>query len=131
MTRRYGWALEGERCVASAPCGHWKTSMFLARQEGWVAPRALEGPMDGVAFRVYVETFLCPTLKPGDIGIADLLGSHKVAGVREAIEAVGATLRCLPPYSPDLHPIERLSFQTRNLIAEGRTPNGGRAPDPY
>jgi transposase len=76
----------------------------------------LEGPMDGAAFLVYVREFLCPTLKEGDIVIADNLPSHKVAGVREAVEKTGATLRYLPPYSPDLNPIEKLFSKLKALL---------------
>src|SRR4030065_966027 len=94
MTRTRGRAPKGERCVASAPHGHWKTTTFIAglRYNDITAPMVLDGPMDGVAFLVYVQEFLCPTLAPGDIVIADNLPSHKVKGVREAIEATGATL---------------------------------------
>jgi transposase len=76
----------------------------------------LDGPMDGEAFLIYVQTFLCPTVHPGDIGIADNLPRHKVAGVRAAIEAAGATLRYLPPYSPDLTPIEKLFSKLKTLL---------------
>src|SRR5271154_1918072 len=108
----------GERCVASVPHGHWKTTTFIAglRVGELTAPMLLDGPMDGEAFLVYVREFLCPTLKPGDIVIADNLPSHKVAGVREAIEAMGAELRYLPPYSPDLNPIEKLFSKLKALL---------------
>ena len=111
MTRTRGWAQRGERCVASVPHGHWKTTTFIAalRVNELTAPMVLDGPMNGEAFLVYVQQFLCPTLKPGDIVIADNLPSHTVAGVKEAIEATGATLRYLPPYTPDLNPIENAS----------------------
>jgi transposase len=110
MTRHYGRARRGDRLVASAPHGHWKTSTFLAalRQDRIAAPCVIDGPINGAAFRAYVEQFLAPTLSPGDIVIMDNLGSHKVAGVREAIEARGASLIYLPPYSPDLNPIEQV-----------------------
>ncbi|GAC1635419.1 MAG: hypothetical protein NVS9B10_31320 [Nevskia sp.] len=100
------------------PHGHWKTTTFLAglRQDRLIAPLVVDGPMDGVTFLAYVRDFLCPTLKPGDIVIADNLGSHKVAGVREAIEAAGAQLRYLPPYSPDLNPIEKLFAKLKTLL---------------
>jgi transposase len=75
-----------------------------------------DGPMDGALFRAYVRTFLCPTLRPGDIVIADNLSSHKVAGIRQAIEAVGATIRYLPPYSPDLNPIEKCFAKLKALL---------------
>jgi len=76
----------------------------------------LDGPMDGEAFLVYIQSFLCPTLKPGDIVIADNLPAHKVAGVKEAIEKVGATLLYLPPYSPDFNPIEKLFSKLKALL---------------
>ena len=118
MTRTRGWAQKGERCVASVPHGHWKTTTFIAalRVNALTAPMVLDGPMDGQAFLVYVREFLCPTLNPGDIVIADNLPSHKVAGVKEAIEATGATLRYLPPYSPDLNPIENVFSKLKALL---------------
>jgi transposase len=110
MTRRYGLAPRGARCVASAPHGHWQTSTFLAalRHDRIAAPCVLDGAINGAAFRAYIEQFLAPELRPGDIVVMDNLGSHKVAGVRAAIEARGAELRYLPPYSPDLNPIEQV-----------------------
>ena len=118
MTRTRGRAPKGERCIASAPCGHWKTTTFIAglRANDITAPLVLDGPMNGQAFLAYVEQFLCPTLQPGDIVIADNLPSHKVAGVGKAIEARGATLRYLPPYSPDLNPIEKLFSKLKALL---------------
>ena len=109
MTRTRGRAPKGERCVASVPHGHWKTTTFIAglRYNDITAPMVLDGPMDGEAFLVYVRTFLCPTLQPGDIVIADNLRTHKVAG---------ATLRYLPPYSPDLNPIEKLFSKLKTLL---------------
>lgn len=108
MVRVYGRCRRGERLVCKTPWGHWKTTTFTCglRCDGLVAPWVLEGPMTGDAFLVYVEKVLAPTLSPGDTVIIDNLASHKVAGVREAIEAVGANLLYLPPYSPDLNPIE-------------------------
>jgi transposase len=95
MTRRYGRAKRGERLVAGAPHGHWKTTTLLAalRTDGIAAPCAIDGAVNGPIFRAWVEQVLAPTLKPGDIVVMDNLGSHKVDGVREAIEAAGATLR--------------------------------------
>ena len=118
MTRPRGRAPKGERCLASAPYGHWKTTTFIAglRVNDLTAPMVLDGPMDGPAFLAYVQQLLCPTLAPGDIVIADNLSSHKVTGVREAIEATGATLRYLPPYSPDLNPIEHLFSKLKALL---------------
>jgi transposase len=108
MARRYGRALRGERCRAPVPHGHWKTTTFVGalRLEGITAPMVLDGAMHGAAFLAYVGQVLAPTLIPGDIVIMDNLPAHKPAAVRRAIEAAGAELRFLPPYSPDFNPIE-------------------------
>ena len=108
MARRYGRAPKADRLVAHVPHGHWKTTTFIAalRLGDVTAPMVADGPVNGELFLKYIVEFLCPTLRPGDIVIMDNLSSHKVEGVREAIEAVGAQLRYLPPYSPDLNPIE-------------------------
>jgi len=118
MTRLRGRAPRGQRLVASVPYGHWKTSTFVAglRTSGLTAPLVLDGAMNGEAFLAYVEQILAPTLAPGDIVIADNLSSHKVAGVREAIERCGATLVYLPPYSPDLNPIEKAFAKLKALL---------------
>lgn len=118
MTRRYGRAPRGERCLASVPHGHWHTTTFVAglRHDDITAPMVADGAMTGALFLKYVQHFLCPTLHPGDIVIADNLRSHKVAGVKEAIEAVGARIRYLPPYSPDLNPIEKLFTKLKALL---------------
>jgi putative transposase len=118
MVRRYGRAPCGERLVAGAPHGHWQTSTFLAalRQDKLTAPCVFDGAINGETFLAYVEQVLVPTLESDDIVIMDNLGSHKVAGVREAIEAVGATLLYLPPYSPDLNPIEQLFAKLKALL---------------
>ncbi len=108
MARRYGRAPRGERCRALVPQGHWKTTTFVGalRLEGMTAPMVLDGAMHGAAFLAYVEQVLVPTLTPGDIVIMDNLSVHKSTAVRQAIEAAGAELRFLPPYSPDFNPIE-------------------------
>ena len=118
MTRTRGRAPVGERCVSPVPHGHWKTTTFIAglRVGEVTAPMVLDGPMDGEAFLVYVQDFLCPALEPGDVVIADNLGSHKTAAARAAIEAAGAELRLLPPYSPDLNPIEKLFSKLKALL---------------
>ncbi len=118
MTRLRGRALKGERCLASVPHGHWKTTTFTGalRNNGMTAPFVLDGPMDGEAFLVYVRQILVPTLKSGDIVIMDNLPAHKVLGVREAIEEVGAELRYLPPYSPDFNPIENAFSKLKALL---------------
>jgi len=121
MARRYGRAPRGERLVAKVPHGHWKTTTFVAgiRIDGLTAPCVIDGPMDG-------EQILAPTLKPGDIVVMDNLSSHQVVGVREAIEARGAMQRFLPPYSPDLNPIENLFAKLKALLrkAAERTIDG-------
>ena len=118
MARRYGRAPKGERCRASIPHGHWKTTTFVAglRLSGMTAPCVLDGPMTGAAFLAYVEQMLAPTLNAGDIVIMDNLPAHKAGGVRAAIEAVGATLLYLPPYSPDLNPIEMAFAKLKALL---------------
>jgi len=109
MVRRYGRCPRGQRLVTSVPWGHWKTTTFLAalRVDQITAPCVFDGPIDGASFRAYVEQCLVPTLRPGDIVVMDNLASHKVAGIKQAIEAAGAELRYLPAYSPDLNPIEQ------------------------
>jgi transposase len=118
MTRSYGRAPKGCRCVASAPLGDWQTTTFLAglRRHRLTAPLVVDGPMDGDLFLAWVEQFLCPTLQTGDIVILDNLSSHRVDGVRQALAAVGATLLYLPPYSPDLNPIEKLFAKLKTLL---------------
>ena len=118
MTRRYGRAPRGQRLVAPVPHGHWKTSTFVAglRTSGLTAPLVVDGAMNGDVFRAYVEQVLAPTLAPDDIVVLDNLASHKVAGVRESIEARGASLVYLPPYSPDLNPIEQAFAKLKSLL---------------
>ena len=108
MTRLYGRAQRAERCLCQVPHGHWSTFTFIAalRHDRLTAPLLLDGPMDGAMFLAYVQKFLAPELCRGDLVICDNLSSHKVSGVREAIESCGAQLLYLPAYSPDLNPIE-------------------------
>jgi transposase len=108
MARLYGRALRGQRCRAPVPHGHWKTTTFTGalRLAGLTAPMVLDGPMNAAAFQAYIEQVLAPTLIPGDIVVMDNLPAHKPASVRRAIEATGALLLYLPPYSPDFNPIE-------------------------
>jgi transposase len=108
LVRQYGRCLRGRRLVAYAPHGHWKTTTFVValRAEGLSAPMVLDGAMNGKAFLAYVQQVLVPTLQAGDLVVMDNLSSHKAAGVRQAIEQTGARLMYLPPYSPDLNPIE-------------------------
>jgi transposase len=108
MSRLRGRSLRGERCRSAVPHGHWKTTTFTGalRLSGMTAPMVLDGAMNGVTFRAYVEQVLTPTLRPGDIVVMDNLPAHKAEGVRHAIERAGCELRYLPPYSPDFNPIE-------------------------
>ncbi len=118
MAPRLGRAPRGTRVVAAAPYGHWKTSTFVAalRRGGLAAPFVVDHAMDGATFRAYVEQVLAPTLGPGDVVVMDNLGSHKVAGIRQAIEARGAALLYLPPYSPDLNPIEQVFAKFKAML---------------
>jgi transposase len=118
MTRRHGRALRGERLVAAVPHGHWQTTTFIGalRSGGLTAPAVIDGAVNGDIFLAYIRQMLVPTLQPGDIVVMDNLSSHKVAGVREAIEAAGAELRYLPPYSPDLNPIEQVFAKLKALL---------------
>ena len=118
MARCYGRTFRGRRLVAKVPHGHWKTTTFVGalRSTGITAPLVVDGPMNGDVFLAYVQQQLAPTLQPGDIVILDNLSSHKRAGVREAIEAVGAKLVYLPPYSPDFNPIELAFAKLKSLL---------------
>ena len=128
LARRHGRAACGERLVAAVPYGHWKTTTFVAglRLDRVVAPLVLDGPINAQAFEAYVEQFLAPTLRPGDIVIMDNLSSHKGPRISALIEAVGAKLLYLPPYSPDLNPIEKLFAKLKALLrkAAERTVEG-------
>ena len=110
MARRCGRAPKGERLRAAIPHGHWKTTTFVAalRLEGIVAPLVFDGPINAQVFEAYVEQFLAPTLRAGDVVVMDNLSSHKRPKVRDLIEATGAHLLYLPPYSPDFNPIENM-----------------------
>jgi len=109
MARRHGRCRRGERLRSGVPHGHWKTTTLVAglRRTGMVAPMVLDGPINRDAFVAYVRQVLVPDLSPGDIVIMDNLSSHKAPAAREAIEAAGAKLLFLPPYSPDFNPIEQ------------------------
>ncbi|MFV1969282.1 MAG: IS630 family transposase [Pirellulaceae bacterium] len=113
-----GWAPKGEPLIGRAPHGHWKTMTFIAalRHNRIDAPFVLDGPVNGDAFRAYVECLLAPTLAPGDIVVMDNLGSHKGKNVRETIRVAGAHLLFLPPYSPDLNPIEQVFAKLKHLL---------------
>ena len=118
MTRLRGRAAKGKRLVARVPHGHWKTTTFLAalRSSGLTAPLVVDGAINGSIFLAYVQQQLVSTLSAGDIVVMDNLSAHKVAGVKEAIEAVGATIAYLPPYSPDLNPIETVFSKFKALL---------------
>jgi transposase len=118
MARTHGRAPRGQRLRAAIPYGHWKTTTFVAglRTSGMIAPLVLDGPINGELFQAYVDQVLVPELRCGDIVVMDNLGSHKGAGVREAIEAVGASLRFLPPYSPDFNPIENAFAKLKAML---------------
>jgi transposase len=118
MARKCGREQKGERLRASVPHGHWKTTTFIGglRCDRMTAPMVLDGPVNGQWFQAYVDQVLVPTLSRDDIVIMDNLGSHKGAGVRKAIEAAGATLLYLPPYSPDFNPIEKAFSKLKALL---------------
>ena len=118
MTRPHGRALRGPRLVAAVPHRRWTTMTFLAalRCDGIAAPCVFNGPINGASFLAWVEQFLVPTLRPGDIVVLDNLGSHKGGAVRRAIRKAGAHLLFLPPYSPDLNPIERVFAKLKTLL---------------
>ncbi len=118
MAALRGWGRRGQRLYAKAPFGHWKTMTFLAgvRCDGIVAPWVLDGPINGLAFRTYVEHCLLPALKPRDIVILDNLGSHTGKAVRNLFRSAGVHLLFLPPYSPDLNPIEQLFGKLKHLL---------------
>lgn len=118
MAALRGWCAKGRRLRAKAPYGHWKTLTFLAalRVDRIDAPCVLDGPINGESFQAYVEQLLAPTLKPDDIVIMDNLGSHKGPAVRRAVRSAGAKLLFLPPYSPDLNPIEQVFAKLKHLM---------------
>lgn len=118
MTRRHGRCARGRRLAAKVPHGRWRTLTFLAalRVNRIDAPCVIDGPINGRSFLAYIEQVLIPTLKPGDVVIMDNLGSHKGKAVRQAIRAAGAKLLFLPPYSPDLNPIEQVFAKLKTLL---------------
>jgi len=118
MARIRGRAKRGQRCRAAIPHGHWKTTTLTAglRLNGLAVPMVLDGPMNGEAFRAYIKQVLVPELGKGDVVIMDNLPAHKVTGVRQAIEGVGARLLYLPPYSPDFNPIEMAFSKLKALL---------------
>ena len=121
MVRHYGRSPCGKRLVASVPHGHWKTRTLVAalRVDRMTAPYTIDGAIDGPSFLAYVEHVLAPTLHKGDIVFMDNLRAHKIVGVREAIEAMGAELEYLPAYSPDLNPIEQAFSKLKAALRKG------------
>ena len=128
MVRRYGRAPRGKRVRGYAPAGHWKITTFLAglARDGIVAPFVIDEPMNRAIFTQYVRQYLVPELRPGDVVILDNLSSHKGAEVAALVEACGAKLLFLPPYSPDLNPIEMVFAKLKHLLrkAKERTREG-------
>jgi transposase len=128
MTRTRGYAPRGQRLVDATPHGHWHTTTFVGAltARGFIAPMVVDGAVNGAVFRAYVEQVLVPELRRGDVVVMDDLGSHTVAGVRRAIESAGCRLLFLPPYSPDLNPIENAFSKLKALLrrAAERTVDG-------
>jgi transposase len=128
LARRYGRSRRGQRLDGPIPHGHWKSTTLVGAltSRGFVAPYVTDGAMNGAIFRAWVEQMLAPALVPGDIVVMDNLAAHKVDGIRQAIADRGAELRYLPPYSPDLNPIEQAFAKLKALLrkAAERTVNG-------
>jgi len=122
LLRRYGRSLRGVRLRDHTPCGHWETHTIVAalRPDGMTAPAVFDGPIDNDCFRAYVEQVLAPTLRPGDVVVLDNLAVHKQPEVRAAIEAAGAHIRFLPPYSPDFNPIEMAFAKLKAFLRAAR-----------
>ncbi len=122
MAPLYGWGQKGKRLRGFAPHGHWRTLTFLGalRCDRLTAPCVFDGPINGQCFRAYVEQQLVPVLEPGDIVVMDNLGSHKAAAIRQAIKAAGARLWFLPPYSPDLNPIEQAFAKIKHWMRQAQ-----------
>ena len=128
MAPRYGWGRRGERLIGSAPGGHWATTTFVAglTRTGLIAPLVLDGAMNAVTFQAWVEQALVPALPERAVVVMDNLGAHKGARVRELLEGVGAEALYLPPYSPDLNPIEQVFAKLKHLLrlAQRRSTEG-------
>ena len=122
FTRTHGRARQGQRLVEKVPHGHWLSTTFLAglRLTGWVAALTIDGALNSELFRRYVKQHLAPALQRGDLVVMDNLSCHKVAGVRESLQAVGADVLYLPPYSPDLNPIEQAFSKLKTLIGKAK-----------
>jgi len=128
MTRLYGRAPRGQRVIEYTPAGHWRTTTMLGalRWDRFEAPLVIDGAMDSVVFRGYVERMLVATLHPGDVVVMDNLSPHKTPGVQEAIGAAGATVRYLPPYSPDFNPIEPMWSKVKQHLCSAAARTHGR-----
>lgn len=122
MTRLYGRGAKGERVIETVPQNYGENITMLASLsiEGIQAPMTINGAVDGIVFKVYVAQVLCPTLKAGDVVVMDNLPAHKVAGIKELIEARGAKLIYLPPYSPDLNPIEKCWSKIKTYLRKSK-----------
>lgn len=122
LLRRYGRSLRGVRLRDHTPCGHWETHTIVAalRPQGLTAPAVFDGPIDNASFLAYVEQVLAPTLSRGDVVVLDNLAVHKQPEVRAAIEAAGARIRFLPPYSPDFNPIEMAFAKLKAFLRAAR-----------
>jgi len=122
MVPLYGWSPVGERCFADAPHGHWLTQTCIAglTPSGLIAPFVFDGPINGESFLAYIEQILVPELSPRNTVILDNLGSHKSKAVRQAIRQTGARLLFLPPYSPDLNPIEQAFAKIKHMLRKAR-----------
>ena len=133
MAPRRGWGPRGKRLRSFAPHGHWRTLTFLGalRCDRLAAPCVFDGPINGQCFRAYVEQQLVPNLKPGDIVVMDNLGSHKSAAIRQMIRAAGARLWYLPPYSPDLNPIEQTFAKIKHWMRVAQTRHRRRHLAPH
>ena len=118
MTRRYGRAQRGQRITQGTPGGRWQTLTMLGAisSEGWIATMTVSAPTDSEVFLTYLQEVLCPALRPGQVVVMDNLAAHKIAGVAEAIGAVGARVLYLPPYSPDFNPIEACWFVVKQCL---------------
>ena len=118
MIRRYGWGLKSSRVTDHVPHGHWQSSTFIAalRTTGLCAPMVLNGAMNGECFLAWVRQFLAPELRPGDLVVMDNLSCHKQAEVQESLREAGAEAFYLPPYSPDLNPIEQVFSKLKTLL---------------
>ena len=123
MLTRYGWGPRSERLVDAQPWSHRCTTTLVAglRSTGIVAPYVLDGALTGEVFLAYLEQVLVPTLSPGDVVVMDNLPAHKVAGVEKAVAAAGASILYLPPYSPDLNPIEQMFAKLKTLLRKAAT----------